>query len=70
MNVTESIAVQNVAAFLKGDVDHCDDTTRLAIAEDIALLQARASKALLGAGEHVDAATWDERLCSITFEAS
>lgn len=67
MNITESVAVQNVTAFLAGDVDHCDEKTRRGIAEDLALLEQRSHKGL-GAGVARTAEWWDDALCNVTFE--
>lgn len=67
MNITESVAVQNVAAFLSGAVDHCDEITRRGIAEDLALLEQRSHKGL-GAGVARTADWWDEALTLVTFE--
>lgn len=67
MNVSEAVAVQNVAAFLAGSIDHCDEKTRQGIAEDLALLEARSHKAL-GAGVARTRQWWDEALTLVTFE--
>lgn len=67
MNITESVLIQNVTAFLAGNVDHCDETTRAAIAGDLHQLQVRSHKAL-GAGAVLTVQQWDEHLCRISFE--
>lgn len=67
MNITEANATQRVAAFLRGDVDHEDETTRAAVARDILWLEVR-SHAALGAGPIASEAEWDQRLCNVTFE--
>lgn len=69
MNIGEAVAVQNVAAFIAGHVDHCDEKTRQGIAEDIALLEAGSHKAL-GAGVARTAEWWDDALCNVTFEGA
>lgn len=67
MNITEAQSVQRVAAFLAGDIDHCDESTRSAIARDLLWLETRAHAALM-AGPIASEQTWDERLCRITLE--
>ena len=69
MNVSEAVAVQNVAAFLAGSIDHCDEKTRRGIADDLALLEARSHKAL-GAGVARTTEWWDDALCNVTFEGA
>jgi hypothetical protein len=68
VNIGEAVAVQNVAAFLAGHVDHCDEKTRRGIAEDLAALEQRARKPLLGAGTSRTTDQWDALLCNVTFE--
>lgn len=67
MNVGEAIHYQGIAAFLAGDVDHCDEVTRAKLATDLATLDHRAHKAI-GAGPTRTAEQWDELLCDISFE--
>lgn len=67
MNITEAVATQNIARFLAGHVDHCDEVTRRGIAEDLALLEQRSHKAL-GAGVARTAEWWDQALTLVTFE--
>lgn len=67
MNITEANATMRVLHFLAGDVDHCDETTRRKIAEDIVLLQSRSYDAL-HAGLALPVDEWDEALCRVTFE--
>lgn len=68
MNIGEANATMNALRFIKGDIDHCDETTRAAVARDLLWLQTRANAAL-GAGLRLDEAAWNEALCLITFEA-
>lgn len=68
MNISEAVAVQNLAAFISGAIDHCDEKTRRGIAEDLAALEQRARKPLLGAGTSRTTDQWDELLCRVTFE--
>lgn len=68
MNIGEAQATMRVLDFLAGDVDHCDETTRAAIARDLELLEGRARKALM-VGSARPAETWDALLCNVTFEA-
>lgn len=42
MNITESIAWQTVASFLRGELDHADNKTRREIARCCALLDSHA----------------------------
>lgn len=67
MNISEAVAAQNLAAFIAGDVDHCDEKTRRGLADDLALLEARSHKAL-GAGVARTADWWDQALALVTFE--
>lgn len=67
MNIGEAQSVQRVAAFLSGDVDHADATTRAAIARDLLWLEVR-SHAALGAGPVANEQLWDDRLCHISFD--
>lgn len=67
MNISEAVAVQNLAAFISGAVDHNDEKTRRGIAEDLALLEQRSHKAL-GAGVARTAEWWGQALTLVTFE--
>lgn len=67
MNIGEAQATMRVIDFLAGDVDHCDEVTRAAIARDLEQLEGRARKALM-VGSARPAGTWDELLTLITFE--
>lgn len=60
-------AVQRLAAFVAGDVDHVDETTRQKVADDIAFLEYRAHK-VLHAGTARTNQWWDEALTLVTFE--
>lgn len=68
MTITEAVAWQHVADFLRGDVDHCDEGTRQKIAHDLAVLDQRAHAALK-AGQPLDVDEWDAALCLVTLEA-
>lgn len=69
MNIGEATTTQRVLAFLAGDVDHCDETTRAALATDLHELDQRAHRAL-GAGPVRGAQVWDDLLCNVTFEGA
>mgnify|MGYP003381596235 CR=1 FL=1 len=69
MNISEATTTQRVLAFLAGDVDHCDETTRAALAADLMSLDERAHLTL-GAGPVRGAQVWDDLLCQVTFEAA
>lgn len=68
MNIGEANAVMQLLAFLAGDIDHCDETTRAAIARDCLWLQTRAQIPLQGAGQRLTEQQWDDALCLVTFE--
>lgn len=68
MNVGQSISWQRVAAFLRGELDHEDESTRADIARACEVLDTAANKQL-GAGKADDTAAWDEHLCYVTTEA-
>lgn len=67
MNIGEAQAVQRLASFIAGDIDHADEKTRENVADDIAFLEYRAHKAL-GAGVARTNQWWDDALCNVTFE--
>lgn len=69
MTITEATTWQRVASFLRGEFDHADEGTRQKIAHDLAVLDQRAHAAL-HAGPVDDIDTWDEHLCSVTFEGT
>lgn len=67
MNITEAVAWQVVASFLRGELDHADDKTREDIALKCSTLDARARRTLQ-AGK-VDAyRAWDEHLRYVSTE--
>lgn len=61
MNISEAIAWQTVASFLRGDLDHGDEKTRGDIATACARLDQRAHQALR-AGTVQAPQDWDESL--------
>lgn len=70
MNIGEANATMRVLQFLRGDIDHCDETTRAALARDCLWLQTRAQIPLQGAGQRLTEQQWDDGLALITFEAA
>lgn len=68
MNISEATATLRVCQFLAGAIDHEDESTRLAVARDIAFVQARAIDGLHAGGTPAPASKWDERLCLISFD--
>jgi hypothetical protein len=68
VNISEAAATMRVLDFLAGDIDHCDATTRAALAADLVILEGRARKALM-VGTARPAEEWDADLCLVTFEA-
>ena len=69
MNIGEAQALQRLTSFVAGEVDHVDERTRQAVADDIAFLEYRAHKAL-GAGVARTNQWWDDALCNVTFEGA
>jgi len=67
VNIGEATATMRVLDFLAGDVDHCDETTRRALARDLVWLQTRA-RAAVHAGRTYDEDAWDLALAQVTFE--
>lgn len=67
MTIGEATTTQRVLAFLAGDIDHCDEKTRAALAADIQNLEERAH-ITLGAGPVLGAHRWDQLLANVTFE--
>ena len=67
MNITEAVAWQAVADFLRGDLDHADEATRADIVGACVWLDKAAHNALRS-GTVSAPQDWDEHLCHVTTE--